>query len=93
MSLFQNSCLHLALEELNPNHIDTAFKKYKSSFLPKIDNIKNKIVVLSLKEQEEWTDYFNDYQKDLQELKSQINKTDKERIEFLFELYEEYLGE
>jgi hypothetical protein len=39
MSLFQNSVLRLALEQLNHDEIKVAFEKYKTSFLPKIENI------------------------------------------------------
>ncbi|MCH7850776.1 MAG: N-6 DNA methylase [Nanoarchaeota archaeon] len=54
--------------------------------------IKKKI---SLKEQDEWEDYFNDYKREILELKDQIDKTDREIDEMVYELYglsEEEIG-
>ena len=40
-----------------------------------------------MKVQDEWEDYFEDYKKELLELKEQINKTDREIDEMVYNLY------
>lgn len=42
---------------------------------------------LSLKEQDEWEDYFNEYKKDLLSLKDEIEKTDNEINKMVYKLY------
>ena len=51
----------------------------KSEITPKI--------TLSLKEQDEWEDYFSDYKKELLEVKGGIDKTDKEIGGMVYGLY------
>ena len=38
-------------------------------------------------EQDEWEDYFESYQKELLEIQSEIDKTDKEIDNMVYELY------
>lgn len=47
---------------------------------------KNK-VNLTLKDQDEWDDYFGSYKKEILELKSRIDKCDKEIDDMVFDLY------
>ena len=44
-------------------------------------------VTLTLKEQDEGEEYFESYQKELLELQSQIDATDKQIDEMVYELY------
>ncbi|MCC5941855.1 MAG: hypothetical protein JJU37_09970, partial [Balneolaceae bacterium] len=46
-----------------------------------------KKVTLSLKEEAEWMEYFNEQKAKADELKSQIAQTDKEIDEMVYELY------
>ncbi|HHH37840.1 MAG TPA: hypothetical protein ENK77_04415 [Epsilonproteobacteria bacterium] len=55
-----------------------------SSFLTEL---KKKKATLSLKEQDEWEEYFESYQKELLEIKAQIEKTDQEIDEMVYGLY------
>lgn len=60
---------------------------YILSFEDFIKELKKQKIDLSLKVQDEWEDYFNDYKKELIELKEQINKTDREIDEIVYNLY------
>lgn len=44
-------------------------------------------IKLSLKDQDEWEDYFASYKKEILELKSQIDNCDREIDEMVFDLY------
>ena len=46
--------------------------------------MKNK---LSLKEQDEWEDYFKDYKKEVTKLKDEIDKTYNEIDQMVYKLY------
>lgn len=43
--------------------------------------------MLSLKQQDEWEEYFNEHKKEILELKEQIDKTDKEIDLMVYKLY------
>ena len=60
---------------------------YDLEFSEFVKELKKKKVVLSLKDQDEWEDYFEDYKKEILELKSEINKCDREIDEMVFDLY------
>ena len=42
---------------------------------------------LSLKEQDEWEDYFNEYKKDILNPKNEIEKTDNEINQMIYKVY------
>ncbi len=57
--------------------------------------LKKQKEVLSLKDQDEWEDYFNTYKHDIYTLQAEIDKIDKEIDRMVYELYgltEERLG-
>ena len=60
---------------------------YDYSFQDLLKELKKKKVVLNLNNQDEGEDYFNNYQKELLELKAQTDKTDKEIDAMVYELY------
>jgi uncharacterized coiled-coil DUF342 family protein len=60
---------------------------YNLEFSEFIKELKKKKVELSLKDQDEWEDYFDSYKKEILELKSEIDSCDKEIDEMVFELY------
>ena len=49
--------------------------------------MKKKKVKLSLSEQSEWEDYFQDEKKKAQAIQEQINQTDREIDQMVYELY------
>ena len=76
MTLFQNSVLRNHLKNIDKTDFKTFLKE-----------LKKKKVTLTLKDQDEWEEYFETYQKELLELQSQINATDKQIDEMVYELY------
>jgi len=52
-----------------------------------LKELKKKKVTLSLKEQDEWEEYFESYQKELLEIKAEIDATDREIDEMVYALY------
>ncbi len=60
---------------------------YKIDFKTFLKELKKKKVTLSLKEQDEWEEYFESYQKELLEIKTQIDTTDKQIDEMVYTLY------
>jgi len=60
---------------------------YKYDFKTFVAELKKKKVNLSLVQQDEWEEYFESYQKELLELQSQIDTTDKEIDVMVYELY------
>jgi len=62
-----------------------AFYEYDSKTF--VAELKKKKIKLSLVEQDEWEEYFEVYQKELLELQSQIDSTDREIDEMVYELY------
>jgi len=80
------------LSRINTNFdIDKLSKKletfYESDFKIFLKELKKKKVTLSLKEQDEWEEYFESYQKELLEIKAEIDKTDGEIDEMVYGLY------
>ena len=49
--------------------------------------LKKQNINLSLKQQDEWQDYFNDYKQKITDLKGQIDQTDREIDQMVYELY------
>jgi len=60
---------------------------YEYEFKTFIAELKKKKIKLSLVEQDEWEEYFEAYQKELLELQSQIESTDREIDKMVYELY------
>lgn len=60
---------------------------YNYDFKTFIGELKKKKVKLSLTEQDEWEEYFDDYKKEINEHQAQINKIDKEIDQMVYELY------
>ncbi len=60
---------------------------YESDFKTFLKELKKKKVTLTLIQQDEWEEYFEAYQKELLELQSQIDSTDREIDAMVYELY------
>ncbi|MBR3726684.1 MAG: hypothetical protein IKN21_03685, partial [Prevotella sp.] len=52
-----------------------------------VAELKKQKIKLSLAQQDEWEDYFNDYSQACQQLSSQITQTDSEIDARVFDLY------
>ena len=63
-------------------------KFYEYDFKSFLGELKKQKVILSLKEQDEWEDYFNSYKHEISILQGAIAKTDKEIDQMVYELYE-----
>jgi hypothetical protein len=59
----------------------------ESDFKQFVAELKKQKITLSLKQQDEWEEYFNDYKKDCNELSTQIANTDKEIDRDVYALY------
>ena len=53
-----------------------------------ISELRKQKINLSLKQQDEWEDYFNDYKQKITDLKRQIDQTDREIDQMVYELYD-----
>lgn len=62
-------------------------KFYEHDFKSFVGELKKQKVTLSLKDQDEWEDYFNSYKKDINDLQAEIARTDKEIDQMVYELY------
>ena len=62
-------------------------KFYEHDFKSFVDELKKQKVTLSLKDQDEWEDYFNTYKLEINTLQTEIAKTDKEIDQMVYELY------
>ncbi|MFP4423827.1 MAG: Eco57I restriction-modification methylase domain-containing protein [Candidatus Woesearchaeota archaeon] len=60
---------------------------YELSFSEFEKELKKAKIKLTLKQQDEWQDYFESYKKELIQLQEKINKVDEEIDELVFELY------
>ncbi|MCF6358177.1 MAG: hypothetical protein L3J54_10265 [Draconibacterium sp.] len=81
------------LNRLTDNfEIDKLSKKldsfYDFDFKILVSELKKKRVVLSLLQQDEWEEYFNAYKTEINNLQNQINQTDKEIDQLVYQLYE-----
>lgn len=61
---------------------------YELSFTDFVKELKKQKTSLSLKEQDDWEDYFKDYKAELLNLQSQIDKTDCEIDQMVYKLYD-----
>jgi len=53
-----------------------------------LSELRKQKIVLSLKQQDEWEEYFNDYKRLCNELSAQISSTDKEIDRIVYALYD-----
>ncbi len=60
---------------------------YETDFKIFRGELKKKKITLTLKDQDEWEEYFESYQKELLDIKAQIDTTDKQIDEMVYELY------
>ena len=60
---------------------------YNYDFKTFLSELKKKKVTLTLKQQDEWEAYFNEYKSEINSLQSQIEKTDKEIDQLVYQLY------
>ncbi len=60
---------------------------HETDFKTFLKELKKKKVTLTLKDQDEWEEYFETYQKELLEIKTQIDTTDKQIDEMVYALY------
>ncbi|HIP44539.1 MAG TPA: N-6 DNA methylase, partial [Sulfurospirillum arcachonense] len=60
---------------------------YESDFKTFLAELKKKKTTLTLMQQDEWEEYFEAYQKELLELQTEIDATDKQIDEMVYELY------
>ncbi|RRS30202.1 MAG: hypothetical protein P794_08005 [Epsilonproteobacteria bacterium (ex Lamellibrachia satsuma)] len=60
---------------------------YELDFKTFLKELKKKKVTLTLKEQDEWEEYFDNYKKELIDLQTQIDNTDKEIDVMVYTLY------
>ncbi len=61
---------------------------YNFDFKTFLKELKKQKVKLSLSEQDEWEDYFEQYKTEINNIQKQINQTDKEIDRMVYELYE-----
>ncbi|MCP4482397.1 MAG: restriction endonuclease subunit M, partial [bacterium] len=61
---------------------------YIHDFKTFISELKKQKIDLSLKEQDEWNEYFNDYKAEINELQTKIQTTDKEIDAMVYKLYD-----
>lgn len=62
-------------------------KFYEREFADILKELKKQKITLTLREQDEWEEYFNDYKKQCNELSAQISSTDKEIDKMVYALY------
>lgn len=60
---------------------------YNYDFKTFLSELKKKKVTLTLKQQDAWEQYFNEYKTEINKLQQQINQTDKEIDQLVYKLY------
>ena len=69
-------------------NINTKLDKfYEYDFKSFISELKKQKIYLSLKEQDEWEEYFNEYKSEINKLQSEIEALEKEIDQKVYELY------
>jgi adenine-specific DNA-methyltransferase len=61
---------------------------YEYDFKTFVAELKKQKVTPSLKQQDEWEEYFNSYKKEINDLQAEIKKTDTEIDQMVYKLYE-----
>ena len=84
----RNRFLHRLQENMPNVKINSTLETFDLfDFTKFITELKKQKVVLSLRQQDEWEEYFNDYKKQCNELSAQIYATDREIDKMVYELY------
>ena len=84
----QNKFFNRIKQNLNVEKITKNLEKfYELDFNEFCNELKKQKITLNLKEQDKWEDYFKDYKKELQNLKYEIEKTDNNINQMVYELY------
>jgi hypothetical protein len=60
---------------------------YNYDFKTFLAELKKKKITLSLTEQDEWEEYYDNYSKEINQIEGQIDKADKEIDQMIYELY------
>ena len=60
---------------------------YNYDFKTFLSELKKKKITLTLKQQDEWEQYFNEYKTEINKLQQQINQKDKEIDQLVYKLY------
>ena len=80
--------LHRLSENFEGVKITTALQTFDQlDFKAFVAELKKQKINLSLAQQDEWEDYFNQYRNDCQQLSEQIAQTDREINQRVYELY------
>ena len=80
--------LHRLQENLGVQKITTTLERFdEADFKTVLAELKKQKISLSLTQQDEWEDYFNQYKADCNALTTQITATDKEIDRMVYELY------
>lgn len=92
----QQCFLNRLKENFDGIKITGALAKFdESDFKTFVSELKKQKIALSLKQQDEWEEYFNDYKSECNQLSAQITETDKSIDTMVYELYgltEEEIG-
>ena len=84
----RNRFLHRVSENLGGVKITTALQSFdQMDFKAFVAELKKQKIKLSLAEQDEWEDYFNQYREECGRLKTQIADSDKEIDQRVYQLY------
>ena len=90
LSIYQhiNKFLSRIQSNLQVENITGKLEKfYEHDFKTFVGELKKQKIVLSLKDQDEWDDYFHSYKNDINQIQSEIQKTDNEIDQMVYELY------
>ena len=60
---------------------------YNYDFKTFLSELKKKKIILTLKQQDEWEAYFNEYKTEINQLQQKINQTDREIDRLVYQLY------
>ena len=84
-----NRFINRIKENLQISKITAALEKfYELEFKDFVKELAKQKVKLSLKQQDEWEEYFTEYKNQLQELQTQISATDKQINTLVYKLYD-----
>jgi hypothetical protein len=76
---------------INNFRLEKVGQKLKTFYEYDFNNFRNELkkqkTELSLKQQDEWEEYFNEHKEKILELQSQINQTDREIDQLVYQLY------
>ena len=61
---------------------------YNNTFVILLEELKKQKISLNLKQQDDWEEYFNEFQNKLKQIKTRIDKIDKEINEMVYNLYD-----